>query len=324
MAFHRWLWLGCFVFAVAVAPGEAAFSSRTAEERARALGELRDVAPEFRVLLSPDEDFELIRMPEPGDWLDRHVEAGQTFGEFRVMQRNQPDGVRGTIYLLPLGEFEEGSSPALREVAAYAAAFFQLKVKVLPAYVPGTIEFDPRVNPQTKQVQVHAGRVLAFLKTRLPEDAFCVLGITMRDLYPKASWNYVFGQASLRERVGVYSFARYDPDFFEEERPDDWRRTMLRRSCKVLAHEGGHMFGLMHCIYYDCVLNGSNHLAEADAKPMHLCPVCLRKLQHSVGFDPVRRYRELAKFYRKQKWITEAEWCERQGEKAERVVEGGK
>jgi archaemetzincin len=33
----------------------------------------------------------------------------------------------------------------------------------------------------------------------------------MEDLYPEPSWNFVFGQASLNERVGVYSFARYGP-----------------------------------------------------------------------------------------------------------------
>ena len=31
---------------------------------------------------------------------------------------------------------------------------------------------------------------------------------------------------------------------------------------------------------------------------MYLCPVCLRKLQHSIGFDVVSRYRNLLQFYR--------------------------
>ena len=60
--------------------------------------------------------------------------------------------------------------------------------------------------------------------------------------------------------MGIYSFARYDPDFFDEARPKDYADLILRRSCKVLAHEIRHMFGLQHCIYYDCLLNGSNNL----------------------------------------------------------------
>ena len=61
----------------------------------------------------------------------------------------------------------------------------------------------------------------------------------MIDLYPQESWNYVFGQASLRDRVGVFSFARYDPAFFGGERAEGWQTLMLKRSCKVLAHEIG-------------------------------------------------------------------------------------
>jgi archaemetzincin len=41
-------------------------------------------------------------------------------------------------------------------------------------------------------------------------------------------------------------------------------------------------------------MNGSNSLAETDAAPAHLCPVCLRKLQFAVQFDPMVRYRELS------------------------------
>ena len=38
----------------------------------------------------------------------------------------------------------------------------------------------------------------------------------MTDLYPRDEWNYVFGLASIRERTGVFSFARYDNRFFTE------------------------------------------------------------------------------------------------------------
>jgi archaemetzincin len=146
----------------------------------------------------------------------------------------------------------------------------------------------------------------------------------MVDLYPDESWNFVFGQASLRHRVGVYSFARYDPQFYGDgapshsERPADATRgggltpgkqkLMLRRSCKVLAHETCHMFGIQHCIYYCCLINGSNHLAESDARPLHLCPVDLRKLHHSVGFDVVERYRRLREFCKEAGFDDEVQW----------------
>ena len=70
----------------------------------------------------------------------------------------------------------------------------------------------------------------------------------MEDLYPEPTWNFVFGQASLRERVAVFSFARYDPAFYGQKRTADHQTVLLHRSCKVLTHETAHMFGLKHCI----------------------------------------------------------------------------
>jgi archaemetzincin len=150
--------------------------------------------------------------------------------------------------------------------------------------------------------------ILNLLKRNLPPDAFCLLGITMEDLYPEPSWNFVFGQASMIERVGIYSFARYDPVFYGEKRGKDYRKVLLWRSYKVLVHELCHQFGISHCIYYHCVMNGSNHLGESDARPQHLCPVDLRKLSYSVGFDIEERYRKLLDFYIENDWENEAEW----------------
>lgn len=37
-------------------------------------------------------------------------------------------------------------------------------------------------------------------------------------------------------------------------------------------------------------MQGSNHLEEADRRPLDLCPICLRKLQCAIGFNIVERY----------------------------------
>jgi archaemetzincin len=66
---------------------------------------------------------------------------------------------------------------------------------------------------------------------------------------------------------------------------------------QVMTHEIGHMFGIEHCVHYACNMNGSNNLQESDRQPAHVCPVCLRKLQHAIGFDPASRYDRLAAFY---------------------------
>lgn len=70
------------------------------------------------------------------------------------------------------------------------------------------------------------------------------------------------------------------------------------------------MFGLQHCIYFRCVLNGSNHLKESDSRPIHLCPVCIRKLQYSIRFDVVHRYAKLLLFYKGNGLDKEVKWTE--------------
>lgn len=60
-----------------------------------------------------------------------------------------------------------------------------------------------------------------------------------------------------------------------------------------MCHEVVHQFGIKHCIYYSCIMNGSMHYEESSSKPFQLCPVCLRKLHHALKFDMVERYRAL-------------------------------
>jgi len=70
---------------------------------------------------------------------------------------------------------------------------------------------------------------------------------------------------------------------------------MLYRACKVMTHEIGHMFGIRHCIYYECGMNGSNHIMECQNGPLYFCPICFRKLQFAIGFDAMERYKALIK-----------------------------
>jgi archaemetzincin len=103
----------------------------------------------------------------------------------------------------------------------------------------------------------------------------------------------VVGLASRESRVGLFSFARYDPSFRDkfvaDETEEDGkrskkkprakrkqkepevedeevpredhaaanRRILIARSCKVMVHEVFHMFNIEHCVYYSCCMNGT-------------------------------------------------------------------
>lgn len=284
------------------------FSKPTQADIVSAIGDTKALPPRLQQALRPDAAFEPISAPRPGDWLAEHPERGQTFKDYAASKPNRPGKRRKVIYLQSLGAFLKDRSPDFGLLQAFARDYFMLAVCPLPAMEFDGLKVTSRINPFTDRRQILTTDVLAHLRRNLPADALCALAITMEDLYPDPSWNFVFGQASPEKRVGVFSFARYDPVFYGESRRKNSNRLLLRRSLKVLAHETCHMFSLAHCIYFKCVMNGSNHLAESDARPLSLCPVCLRKLQYAIGFDVLARYGQLLQFYRQAALEDEEEW----------------
>ncbi|KAE8284400.1 Archaemetzincin-2 [Larimichthys crocea] len=223
-----------------------------------------------------------ITVHSDSDWIPAHPEEPQDFESFyRDPFRKTPDASHSTIYIQTIGSFGEVGAQTdqyvewLRE---YCQAFFYgLSVKFLPAVTVAETGCSFRVNSNSHNLQILTGHLLRFLGNRKPKDAFCIVGITMIDLYPKESWNFVFGQASLSMGMGVFSFAS----------------TLLLRSCKTMTHEIGHMFGIKHCQWLNCVMQGSNHLEESDRRPLDFCPICLHKLQVAIGFKIAERYKAL-------------------------------
>jgi archaemetzincin len=292
-----------------------AFHPPTSDETIAAIGRTDGLLTAVQRTLTPDHDFEPIPLPQPGDWLAEHPERGQSFDDYVRLGAHRPATIRHTLYLQPFGRFEKDHGPSLEILREYAAAYFLMDVNVLPARQPSDTQLTTRINRYTQNRQVVTSDVLQLLEDTFPVDAFCVLAVTMEDLYPDPRWNFVFGQASPRDRVGVFSFARYHRGFYGKERGHGDQELLLRRSMKVLVHETAHMFSLAHCIYFKCVMNGSNHVQESDARPLSVCPVCLHKLQYSTGFDVAERYRRLYQLYRDVGFADEAEWVSRRLEK---------
>jgi archaemetzincin len=196
----------------------------------------------------------------------------------------------------------------LSTLAAFAAAFFGLDVRVRPPLVLDPASLVTRAAPDAGTPQGYAGDILARLYADKPSDAFCVLGITAHDLFPHPIVSFAFGEASATCRVGVCSVARYGPPFCADA-PGRQPGEMRKRCCRVIAHEIGHMAGIAHCIYFRCLMNGSSSLAESDRRPLHLCPIDLRKLQWLIGFDFAERYDRLQQFWRTAGEPQEAAWA---------------
>ena len=250
--------------------------------------ELRSVIEKLRPL------HKKLGEPQKGDWLESHPEPGQTFDEYLACRPVTPRGKRRVIYIQPLGEFTETQRKVVTLTAEFMGRYFNVPVKIsddLPlSLIPARAR---RRHPSWGMKQILTTYVLdEVLKPRLPDDAAAYIAFTTSGLWPGRGWNFVFGQASLRERVGVWSIYRNgDPD-----ESDAAFGLCLLRTMKTATHETGHMFSMRHCTAYECNMCGSNNRAESDRRPIALCPECLAKVCWATGGDVVDRYEKLAEF----------------------------
>ncbi|RXM33821.1 Archaemetzincin-2, partial [Acipenser ruthenus] len=224
--------------------------------------------------------FGPITLHSESDWIHSHPEPRQDFADFyRNPYRSTPVKGRNTIYIQTIGSFgdsEESTQLYVEWLQEYCEAFYYgLAVRLLEPVPVSDTACAFRVNTNSHNLQIHAG-------------------------------------------MGIFSFARYDDNFYSRNykgrlqktkklTPGDYSlfsgcytppitSTLLYRSCKTLTHEIGHIFGLKHCQWLRCVMQGSNHLEESDRRPLDLCPICVRKLQSAIGFRIAERYQALLRW----------------------------
>ena len=77
--------------------------------------------------------------------------------------------------------------------------------------------------------------------------------------------------------------------------PSELCALWLGRICKTASHEIGHCFGMDHCVYWACSLQGTSHITEDHRQPPYLCPVDLAKVLRATGADEEERYNALLK-----------------------------
>jgi archaemetzincin len=265
------------------------------------LAALRESAETLRSLMQEKTK------PRAGDWLAEHEEPGQTFDQYMKSRPNRPTAKRTTLYIQPIGDFSQAQQQLVKDTAELMGVVFGVPVKTLDPLADAAIpDSARRTHPTWGMKQFLSTYILdEVLMPRRPADAVAVLGLTATDLFPDPAWNFVFGQASLRGRVGVWSLARYGD-------PEKERATVLRRTLQVATHETGHMFGIQHCTMHECGMNGSNSLPESDRAPLAFCCECELKLWWACGLDPLPRYEKLADFAKRNGLAAaEAEWRRR-------------
>ena len=56
--------------------------------------------------------------------------------------------------------------------------------------------------------------MLCYLKSHLPADGYCIVGLTWVDLYPGDEWNFVLGESSCVDGCAVMSFGHFEPQSY--------------------------------------------------------------------------------------------------------------
>lgn len=265
-----------------VPPNRPDVAQEASAERVRLQSNLKTIAPFFKPM---DE-------PQPGDWLASHKERGETFDEYLDAGPARPTADRQKIYVLPLGRFDRKQLELIGVVSEFLGIFFDLPVQTMKRQDLVAAGPNVRHNKSMRSRQIKTGHILNdLLKPRLPGDAAALISFTNDDLYPDESMNYVFGQASLEHRVGVWSLARLDDNTTDQ--------NFLARTLKIAAHETGHMFSMRHCTKYECLMSGTNHLGETDRRPLDACAECTTKICWLSEIDQAERYKKLAEFFQR-------------------------
>jgi archaemetzincin len=246
------------------------------------LGRCRVLADFIRPLFTPKAE------PAPGEWLATFEEPGQSLNQYARRFVPASREAAGTILILPFGEFDARQQRIIAEAVALVEMFYERRVSILPAEPVPPLAEDQR-RKRGNMEQLYTLPLLDLLKPRVPSNAAGLLALTPIDVTAGPGWNFVFGQASLVDRVGVWSLHRLAA-------ADAPTEIQLRRVAQVALHELGHMFGIDHCTAYSCCMNGYNSMKEADASPLAFCPECDAKVLWRFHLDPIPRYRRLAQF----------------------------
>lgn len=233
--------------------------------------------------------------PQPHEWLYERVdEQGQSLKNYIQSKPLSANTNSNKLYLVKLGAFDSSAHQVFVAVKDYLSAYFQIETDTLPG-----IQNEQMPKAQQRQnngaLQWKTGYFLEEILPQVkPEDALALIGFSSVDLYPDENWNFVFGQASLRNGVGVWSLARLGIN--DAAVPF---AKVLYRALKIASHEMGHMLSMPHCVKYECNMNGSNSLEESDGQVEWLCWECLAKLCFNRNIPPQQHLKDMTIFHQK-------------------------
>lgn len=128
-------------------------------------------------------------------------------------------------------------------------------------------------NPARRQYD--ANRLLRLLAVYKSPAIIKTIALVRVDLFIPIL-TYLFGQAYFKGNTGIVSVYRLRNEQYGM--PPD-QNLLIERLQKVLIHEIGHTFGLVHCTVPVCVMRSSTYVEDIDQKDSVLCEKCRGQIQ---------------------------------------------
>lgn len=140
-------------------------------------------------------------------------------------------------------------------------------------YYPGRRQYD-------------ANKLLKSVSEILIPGAFKTMALFKVDLFIPIL-TFIFGQAILNGHAGLISLYRLRNELYGLQNDE---KLLEDRLVKVINHEIGHTFGLIHCQNIGCVMRSSTYVEHLDQKSHHLCFNCKKKVLDQIPeIDPLHK-----------------------------------
>jgi len=165
------------------------------------------------------------------------------------------------ISLVSYGQFEK---EILEKVAHEIEIEIGLPVQIMAGYTDLSASFDP------SRRQYDANQLLKLVDSSSKSNALKTIGLFQVDLFIPIL-TYIFGQAIFKGKTGIVSSYRLKNEQYGL--PED-KSLLFERFVKVVIHELGHTFGLIHCHVPSCVMRSTTYVEEIDQKKPYFCNKC--------------------------------------------------
>ncbi len=168
------------------------------------------------------------------------------------------------------GQFEKNF---LERIAHDVQIEFELPVKIITSYIDLSAFFDPA------RRQYDGNKLLKLIDSSYTNQSVKTIGLFQVDLFIPIL-TFIFGQAILREKTGVVSLYRLKNEQYGLTKNES---LLFERFRKVIIHELGHTFGLIHCHVPSCIMRSTTYVEDIDQKHHHFCSKCRKELDLAIS-----------------------------------------